>query len=229
MLPAQPNQSVLDGIACLQAVSSRKKPVGVRSLARELVLEPTRVNRLLKTLAHSGLVHQTTQGQYISGPGLHVLAGMSLQGSGLLTAALPSIRELAKEKLTVALGVLWHDQVCYLYHGHPGQPLELGIGSQELFPAVSSSIGQSILAHLSKSIRTKLPKPHSYNKIQKNGYALVEQQDGIRTLGTAIGNPPIAGIALAGRITSARIPGLVKRLKTAALNISQKLEKYHKT
>jgi hypothetical protein len=59
----------------------------------------------------------------------------------LLQAALPVIRELHAEGFGVALGVLWRDQVCYLYHGKPNQPLERGLAGHQLFPAAWSSIG----------------------------------------------------------------------------------------
>ena len=39
MLPAQPNQSLIDGLECLQALSSTDRPVGSRELARMLGLE----------------------------------------------------------------------------------------------------------------------------------------------------------------------------------------------
>jgi len=89
MLPAQPNQSLIDGLACLQQLASEREPVGGRELARDLGLEPTRVHRLLRTLAHLGLAQQDAQRRYRPGPGIHVLAAQAMFGSGLLRRALP--------------------------------------------------------------------------------------------------------------------------------------------
>jgi DNA-binding IclR family transcriptional regulator len=120
MLPAQPNQSLIDGLSCLQALASAGKPVGSRQMARELKLEATRVNRLLKTLAHLGIAQQTPDKQYIPGPAMHVLAAQAMFGSGLLHRALEPLESLRRFKLAVAMGVLWRDHVSYLYHGGPG-------------------------------------------------------------------------------------------------------------
>ena len=65
--------------------------MGSRELARILGLEPTRVNRLLKTLEHIGLLSQTEKRKYRPGPGIHILAAQSLYSSGLLKAAIENL------------------------------------------------------------------------------------------------------------------------------------------
>jgi len=81
--------------------------VGGRELARELGLEPTRVNRLLRTLAHLGLAQQDDRRKYRRGPGIHVLAAQAKFRSGLLRRAMPVLESLRRFEFTVALGVLW--------------------------------------------------------------------------------------------------------------------------
>jgi len=54
-MPAQPNLSLINGLTCLQELIASPSLVGSRELARRLGLEPTRVNRLLGTLAQLGL------------------------------------------------------------------------------------------------------------------------------------------------------------------------------
>ena len=128
MLPAQPNQSLIDGVRCLQAVATAGVPIGGRELARRLEMEPTRANRLLKTLAAQGFLHQDGDRKYQPGAGMHVLAAQSLHGSGMLQRALPVLARLRRRRpaLIVALGVLWHDQVSYLYHADPQTPPHQG-------------------------------------------------------------------------------------------------------
>src|SRR3954470_11988766 len=99
MLPAQPNQSLIDGLSVLQALAVSNEPVGGRALARQLGLEPTRVNRLLKTLAHLGMARQDPDRKYLPGPAMHVLSALSLFGSGLIRrgiAPLESLHPLAE-------------------------------------------------------------------------------------------------------------------------------------
>ena len=130
MSTARPNLSMIHGMACLQAVAAAGRPVGTRELARQFGLEHTRIHRAVGTLCLLGLVEQTPDRKYRPGPALHVLAAHSLKGSRLLQAALPVLPAFKEEKFTVALGVLWQNQVCYLIHARPWQKLEAGIGTE---------------------------------------------------------------------------------------------------
>lgn len=143
---AQPNQSLIDGIATLQALAASPEPVGNRELARQLGFDPTRVNRLLKTLAYLGIARQTVNRKYTSGPGMHVLAAQSLFASGLIRNALPVLEKLRRFGHTVALGVLWRDNVSYLFHALPTMETSQGLGRIGLLPASSSGIGMALLA-----------------------------------------------------------------------------------
>lgn len=214
MLPAQPNQSLIDGLAVLQAVAGRREAVGGRELARELDLEPTRVNRLLKTLAHLGLAQQGAGRKYRAGPGIHVLAAQALFGSGLLRWAVPRLEALHRHGLVVAMGVLWRDQVSYLYHATPGMPAAEAVGRTGLFPASRSGIGMALLA-VSADLR-RLPRDlHApLREIRKQGYAFVETSDALNhSLGMALPGDHAAAIALSGRIDRGQLPALVASLR----------------
>lgn len=145
--PAQPNRSLADGMAVLLQLVSAGRPVGSRELARELGFEATRVNRLLGTLAGLGMAERTAQRKYLPGPGVHVMAALSLGGSRLLPAALPVLTDLQNTTgLGVALGVLWRRHACYLFHGGADRPLAEGIAGHHLYAAEQSSIGLALLA-----------------------------------------------------------------------------------
>jgi DNA-binding IclR family transcriptional regulator len=152
---AQPNQSLGRGLEVLHALCGAEGPIGSRELSRRLNMEHTRVNRLLGTMAALGLAERTADRRYRPGPAVHVLAASSLRSSGLLQAALPVIRELHAEGFGAALGVLWRDQVCYLYHGKPNQPLERGLAGHQLFPAEWSSIGTILCAQDDPALATE--------------------------------------------------------------------------
>ncbi len=145
----QPNQSIIDGIETLQALASSDEPIGTRELARRMGLEPTRVNRLLKTLASLGIAQQLDNKKYVAGPGMHVLAAQSLYASGLLRKAIEPLDELASHyNYVVALGVLWRTSVSYLYHRQPGMSSTDAIGRIGLRNATQSGIGMVLMAAL---------------------------------------------------------------------------------
>jgi DNA-binding IclR family transcriptional regulator len=235
--PAQSNQSLARGLACLQALVSAGGPVGSRALARELGLEHTRVSRLLGTLAMLGLAERTPAGRYLPGPGIHVLAAQSLQGSRLLAIALPHLRRLLRPGTSAALGVLWRKHVCYLFHGRSGLALEDGIGTTRPFPALQSSIGRALLAQQDQArVRALLaadpdPLPAAQLRdalrelaaVRAAGYAEVRSAPDHSTLGVIVGDPAVAGIALAGRITATDVPALRDALLMAAREITTAL------
>ena len=211
-LPAQPNQSLMDGLACLQAVATTASPRGSRELARQLGMEPTRVNRLLKTLAHLGLTTQDAKKKYAAGPAIHILSAQTLFASGLLRQALPALRALQQLNGVVALGVLWRDQVSYLCHALPDHPIEEGIGRLGVFPATQSSIGLVLLAQKPDAeIRSlfqgkKIPRYGAdvthlikdLHIVRAQGYARVDEATGITSLAVPVGANPSSAIAVSG-------------------------------
>lgn len=217
MLPAQPNKSLLDGIEVLLALAASESSVGSRELARQLGLEQTRVNRLLKTLAGAGIAAQDHDRRYVPGPGMHVLSAMSLFGSGLVRRAMPTLEALGRFGLIVALGVLWRNQVAYLYHGVPGMKATEALGRVGLFPATRSSIGVALLAHKSAAELESLyprssrsipdfPSRSSFERalarVRTTGVSLLQNQQG-ETRASAIsvpGQAPYAAVALSGRM-----------------------------
>jgi len=215
MLPAQPNKSLIDGLACLQAIASSSTPIGVRELARFLGLETTRVNRLLMTLAHLGMVQQTSNRKYISGPGIHVLSAQSLYGSGLLRRSLPHLDRIMEEcECAVALGVLWRREVAYLYHNNPARTRFSPIGGHDLYPAEQSVIGQLLLAYLPPETVADLYRDTTISgfpkgipsfqrhlaAIRKKGYNRIDhpQKTGkFSSVAVTVGSPPYAALACA--------------------------------
>lgn len=238
MLPAQPNQSLIDGLTVLQALAVSTEPVGGRALARELNLEPTRVNRLLKTLAYLGMARQTPSRKYLPGPAMHVLSAQSLFGSGLTRRAMPVLEELRKTGKLVALGVLWRDQVCYIYHALPKDAATSGLGRMGLYPASQSSIGRVLLAqqeedHI-RALYQDRPIPlvpggieellTILRQVKTDGYALaIQSTDPYNaSLAIPVGTPPYAGLAVASDITQDQIPQYLPLLRTAADRIESK-------
>ncbi len=234
---SRPNQSLQRGLRCLQMLAAAGRPIGSREMARELGLEHTRVHRVLGTLEMLGLAALTEDGKYRPGPALHVLAAQSLRGSRLLAAGLARLRGLHSSGLTVALGVLWQGQVCYLIHARPGQTLDEGIGSHELWPAENSSLGAVLLAAeggrmaspSAERLAPETPAPLAERRsclreVRKCGNARLRYPDGTLSLAVPVGDPVIAAIGLSSPgIEEEEAARLVGELAIAAGEIAAEL------
>jgi DNA-binding IclR family transcriptional regulator len=237
-LPSQPNKSLKTGIDCLLALASEQNPVGSRELARKLGAEPTKINRVLGTLASLGITEQTDDKKYMPGPGMHVLSALSLNGSGLLRASLEPLYELGESTgRSVALGILWREYVCYIYHGRYDQPLE-GISGHSLFEADKSSIGKILLSfknnnELEYLFKNKLNTSEKralkseIKKIRQDRYSTDTEKKGSCAMAVMQKERPIAGIAvfggIAGGIKDKDFEGILTALNKCAERIEATL------
>jgi DNA-binding IclR family transcriptional regulator len=232
-MSSQPNHSLIDGLACLEALALAGEPVGCRELARRLELHPVRANRLLKSLAEAGFARQDGQRRYLPGPGFHVLAAVATHGSGLLRRALPHLDHLLKESgAVVALGVLWRDRVCYLFHGDARTPTAAALGRTLLYPAVDSSIGQVLLAAggakerrpalagLAPGARAALERDLAAVRSRGHSCLVHTGAHGARhhSIAVPVDDPPLAGLACTGLPLDRPVEPVVRLLAaTAAL------------
>lgn len=230
---AQPNQSIIDGITCLQALAAERGPVGMTALARKLGIETTRMNRIMKTLAYLGLAMQTEDRKYVCGPGVHVLAAQSLFASGLLHRAIPALEQLQRQTgRGVALGLLWRDKVSYLYHSSLKSP-ENPIARVGSFPAAKSGIGMAILAAQSEATIRALygaggcmttPYPdvealwQALQGIRQQGYAFIATgtTEPTHTLAMGMGSPVYCAVGIAGLNKNEDLQPCLAYLKEAA-------------
>ncbi len=236
MLPSQPNQSLIDGLACLQALTMRRESVGVSELAAALSLEVTRTHRLLRTLAYLGLTRQGADRRYTAGPAIHILSAQSMIASGLLRQAGKHLAELQHHGYTVALGVRWKSQVCYLYHALPQAAPAESFARPDLYPATKSSIGMVLLAARPQDEVSQLYAegeipgyPRGIHallddlaKIREQGFARVikQSQPLDATLAVPVGSDPYAAVAMSGHITARAATSLLPILKQAAAQIN---------
>ncbi|GDY11302.1 global regulatory protein [Planctomycetota bacterium] len=226
MLPAQPNQSLIDGLEVLLGAVDAAEPVGVRELARRLGLETTRTQRLLGTLAHLGLLHRTDNGRYGPGTGLHVLAAAATAANGLLAKALPELDRLQRAtKMTVALGSLWRDRVVYLAVFAKDRDPLTAVGASRSYPIQRSSIGVLLLgwqepgyaaAHgIAPALETQGASA------RRRGWSLIDQPtEQTRSLAVPIGDPPRLAIGLSGSFSDARIADLRDQATAVAARLA---------
>ena len=210
VLPSQPILGLIDGMEVLQLLASEGRAMSGVEISKELNIEKTKVNRILKTLAFLGFTTASNNRKYVLGSAIHVLSAQLLHGSGLIKNALKYLIELTELNVVVAMGVLWRDKVTYIYHWQPGYLPSEGLGSMDLFPATQSSIGLALLAektdeeiariiNLEKRIPGQSSKEDFFSAIdfvRNEGYAkaLFENH---QSIGIRLGNPGYAAIALA--------------------------------
>lgn len=233
---SQPNQSLIDGIATLQALATSDRPIGGRELARALNFEPTRANRLLKTLAYLGIAQQTPDRKYMPGAGMHVLAAQSLFASGLVRRALPVLEDLRQYNHVVAMGVLWRDNVSYLYHAPPGVGSAEALGRIGLYPASKGGIGLALLAELEEQEITEMYRdaveipgfpeglPNLLSKIREirsNGFVRVrvKEETEQHTIALTIGKTSHVAIGVSGWIPKETEHLIVQALREAVSSI----------
>lgn len=236
MLPSQPNQSFIDGLACLQALAVSLKPLGCRELARMLDMNRTKVSRLLGTMEHLQLASKTANRKYVAGSGIHVLAAQSLYSSSLLKVALKPLEKLAGLNLTVALGVLWRDSVSYFYNRLPGTDVTDAIGRLNMYPATRSSIGMVLLADLKNEEIKDIYKEKEIPGFPEGIGRLLERIETIRSLeygyvrethiksfsiAFGVGAPYIGAVALSGTVAEPEILKHLGALKETAREINE--------
>lgn len=233
VLPRQPNQSIIDGIRCLQFVVTQSEPTGVTQLAADLDLELTRVHRLLRTLTYLGLIVQTEGRKYGPGPAIPVLAAQTLHATGFNERALPELERLRSSlKRTVALGVLWERSVSYLYHRAGNASWQKAIGGHDIWPATISGVGMAILAKLSDDeVRSRFEGHEitgyesvgavltALGEIRTQGYAFVPTRSARWTLAVALDNNPSLAVGITGLLKPAHVKPLLPRIQAAAAEI----------
>jgi DNA-binding IclR family transcriptional regulator len=240
--PSQPNQSVMDAVRVLQAVTFHSRAVSASEIARELGIEVTRAHRLLRTLSLLGMTHQTRRKRFTPGPAMHVLATQALLNSDLASAARAPLDELhRKTGLEVAMGMLWQDYVSYIYHAAPDMPLEAAPGNVSIFPASYSSLGRVLMSELPEEqvrlIYANRPivgyEDGGVEALLKDlraarsaGFARAERQTttGRVTIAIHVPGRPFAAIGIGGEISESQTAQMLALLQETAIRIDAATE-----
>ncbi|WP_167467315.1 helix-turn-helix domain-containing protein [Buttiauxella warmboldiae] len=203
-MSAQPNQSIIHGIICLQTLAASPVPVGCRELARQVDLPVMTVNRILRTLMYMGMVVQNEKKSYLPGPAIHVLAAQSIHGSELMNRALPVIENYLPVNHIVSVGVLWGDKVSYLIHALPEHSFSQSLLNNHLFDVTQSTIGVMLLSRMKDEEILQLLGNERFDEVKEpidfariNGYASrVHSSPQERTIAVMLDEKNHAAIAL---------------------------------
>ncbi len=227
--PSQVVSGLIDGVEVLRYLAASPEPVTGVSIARALDLSPVRVSRLLTTLSWMGVVYRDKSRRYAPGAGMHSLATQNLAASGLLRRVIKHTKPLLEYPYIVAAGVLWRDQVTFLYYRNDNEPAIEGV-RQWISPATKSSIGLALLAHRTdESIlalygdRTDIPGLYprtdqlmqAIREIRESGYAAVHWPTHI-SLAVTVGHPPYTALAVSGFETAAEETHFLSMLREIA-------------
>jgi DNA-binding IclR family transcriptional regulator len=240
--PSQPNQSLMDAVRVLQAVTFHSRPVSASEIARDLDVDVTRAHRLLRTLSMLGMTFQSRDKRFSPGPGMHVLAAQSLLNSDLAFCARGPLDQLHRDTgLEVAMGMLWQDYVSYIYHAAPDTPLDAAPGNVSIFPASYSSLGRILMSALPET-QVRLIYAHrpivGYESsgiealladlaaARTAGYSRVlrKTDTGRVTIAIQVPSRPFAAVGVGGDMEDSRTEAIVERLREAARQIDRALE-----
>jgi len=146
--PRQPLQTVVKALATLRLFTVDREWLGVREVARLLVLNSATVHNLLRTLAATGLVEQHPETKkYRLGLGIVQLAGTKLGQLDVVTAASGPMKALLeKTRETVILSVLYGDDLLYLAKLESPQPIRVASRVGGGAPIHASAVGKVLLA-----------------------------------------------------------------------------------
>ena len=204
-MSSQPNQSLIDGIRCLQYLTANDGPLGCRELARQLDLSASKVNRLLMTMSSIGLTTQDEKRRYLPGSAIHALGAQAMRSSSLFRKTITVLNNIAIEDHIVALGVLWEDKVVYLYHSKPGQDKYEALLDYKMQPACNSVLGICLLSELPDDKLISLLGEKRFMSVRlliedsrETGHVVMKHDDGETSMATLVTGVDKAALAFAG-------------------------------
>lgn len=144
-------EALAKGLRLLSLFSPQRPALRVKDMA-DLSGQPVpSVFRLVSTLEEEGYLERLPDGRVRPGTGVLSLGFASLQGMDLVQTSASVMGQLnASTNATVNLGVLFRDSVLFVARVQsPTMLIAAGIRVGSMVPAVYSSIGKVLLAHLS--------------------------------------------------------------------------------
>ena len=243
-------QSVDHALAVLETFDAATPELGVTALSVRLKLAKSTVYRLLSTLAARGYVYQNpATGKYRLGLKAFEVGSLAVSQLTVREAALPyleKLRDLTKE--TVHLGVRDGDAVIYLEKIETPLSIRMYSHIGRRAPLHCTALGKALLAFapaaeaarlLRRGLRRHTPNTLTDTEvlgkelahIREHGYALDDEEfeEGLKCVaaplwdytGTVVASAGIAGPHI--RITSDRLPELIKVMRDTAAEISARL------
>ncbi|CAL2076635.1 IclR family transcriptional regulator [Tenacibaculum sp. 190524A02b] len=226
------NQSVKKAFTLLDAFTDEKKVWGVRELAQKTGYNKSTTYRLLNTLMHLNIVHQTYNDKYSLGSKLYELGNRVSIYKSIKALTHEPIKNVALEiQETVLLSVLKNNKVFHIDKADSlhGLKINTSIGSYE--PIHATAAGKLLLSYLpfieqentinnlkldtftQNTLANKPKLKQELKKIQLQGYALdmEELESGLVCIAIPIrnkNNKVIASISASGPLSRFRVENI---------------------
>nr|BFE70574.1 IclR family transcriptional regulator [Actinoplanes digitatis] len=208
-------EALAKGLRLLSLFDEQRPTWRVSDLATASGLPMPTVYRVVMTLTAEGYLDHLPNGDYRPGVRTLTLGGAALRSLDLVSLATPKLQRLGEETgETVNLAVLTGDRVLYLVRLRNSDLVTANIQVGSTLPAVHTSIGKLMLAHLSEpELQTRItessfPAQHGPNakvsleelsqeltRIREQGWALQDEElaHGLRSMAG-----PVVGAGMAG-------------------------------
>jgi IclR family pca regulon transcriptional regulator len=235
-------ESLAKGLRLLSLFTEQRPTWRVTDLAAAAGLPMPTAYRVVMTLTAEGYLEHLPNGDYRPGVRVLTLGTAALRGLDLVALASPRLHQLAAATgETVNLAVLTGDRVLYLVRLRNSDLVTANIQVGSTLPAVHTSIGKLLLAHLDEAdLRARItdasfPPQHGPNakvsldelraefaQIRDQGWAVQDEElaYGLRSVAGPITGPDgrvVAGINLAVQARDWSAQRIVRELRPAVL------------
>lgn len=235
-------EALAKGLRLLSLFDEQRPTWRVSDLATESRLPIPTVYRVVMTLTAEGYLDRLPNGDYRPGVRVLTLGGAALRSLDLVALATPRLQQLGEATgETVNLAVLTGDRVLYLIRLRNSDLVTANIQVGSTLPAVHTSIGKLLLAHLTEAelreriTESSFPKQHGPNakvsldelhdelvQIRDQGWALQDEElaHGLRSMAAPIIGPDgrvIAGVNLAVQARDWSTQRIVREIRPVLL------------
>jgi IclR family pca regulon transcriptional regulator len=235
-------EALAKGLRLLSLFDEQRPTWRVSDLATATGLPMPTVYRVVMTLTAEGYLDHLPGGEYRPGVRTLTLGTAALRSLDLVALATPKLQRLGQTTgETVNLAVLTGDRVLYLVRLRNSDLVTANIQVGSTLPAVHTSIGKLLLAHLSDAdLRARIteasfPEQHGPNakvsldelrqelaQIREQGWAMQDEElaHGLRSVAgpiTGSGGRVVAGVNLAVQARDWSSQRIVRELKPVVL------------
>jgi IclR family pca regulon transcriptional regulator len=235
-------ESLAKGLRLLSLFTEQRPTWRVTDLAEAAGLPMPTAYRVVMTLTAEGYLDHLPNGDYRPGVRVLTLGAAALHSLDLVALATPRLQQLATTTgETVNLAVLTGDRVLYLVRLRNSDLVTANIQVGSTLPAVHTSIGKLLLAHLDEAElggrigETSFPAQHGPNakvsldelrqeltQIREQGWAVQDEElaYGLRSVAGPISGPDgsvVAGVNLAVQARDWSAQRIVRELKPVVL------------
>ncbi len=160
------NRSVYDAFRCLNLLAAENRPMGIREMGRQLMLDSAKVTRLMQTLLALEMVQRNEKRKYQLGLGMHRFSAHAIHNSAFYKAVIDTLEEIGNHSISIVIGVLSGKNVVYLIHTRKGESIARAIGNYDSVPVTESIIGIKLLATKSDEEIIALLGIHDWNLLK---------------------------------------------------------------